>query len=158
MIVDLSRFTKECSCGHEHAITVKQVWIEENAVAHLEELLASYKHPVIVCDENTKKAYVIDRLSDNLACDLDDNIDKNYCDIVMDSFGENPVFIIDDSDIIKPLGEKFEDLGIVRDGSSKNKNYEKGYHVTEIVGLTKDKRQPISVFSKIHSYTSKEYI
>lgn len=109
-------------------------------------------------DENTKKAYVIDRLSDNLACDLDDNIDKNYCDIVMDSFGENPVFIIDDSDIIKPLGEKFEDLGIVRDGSSKNKNYEKGYHVTEIVGLTKDKRQPISVFSKIHSSTSKDYI
>lgn len=109
-------------------------------------------------EENTKKAYVIDRLSDNLACDLDDNIDKNYCDIVMDSFGENPVFIIDDSDVIKPLGEKFEDLGIVRDGSSKNKNYEKGYHVTEIVGLTKDKRQPISVFSKIHSSTSKDYV
>lgn len=109
-------------------------------------------------DENTKKAYVIDRLSDNLVRDLDDNIDKNYCDIVMDSFGENPVFIIDDSDVIKPLGEKFEDLGIVRDGSSKNKNHEKGYHVTEIVGLTKDKRQPISVFSKIHSSTSKDYI
>ena len=109
-------------------------------------------------DENTKKAYVIDRLSDNLACDLDDNIDKNYCDTVMDSFGENPIFIIDDSDVIKPLGEKFEDLGIVRDGSSKNKNYEKGYHVTEIVGLTKDKRQPISIFSKIHSSTSKDYV
>ena len=109
-------------------------------------------------NEDTKKAYTINRLSDNLAWDLDENIDKNYCNMVMDSFGENPVFIIDDSDIIKPLGQKFEDLGIVRDGSSKNKSYEKGYHVTEIVGLTKDKRQPISVFLKIHSSTSKDYV
>lgn len=109
-------------------------------------------------NENTKKAYTINRLSDNLSWDLDENIDKNYCNTVIDSFGENPVFVIDDSDIIKPLGQKFEDLGIVRDGSSKNKSYEKGYHVTEIVGLTKEKRQPISIFSKIHSSTSKDYV
>lgn len=109
-------------------------------------------------NEKTKKAYVIDRLSNNLSCDLDNNIDKNYCNTVIDSFGENPVFIIDDSDIIKPLGSQFEDLGIVRDGSSKNKTYEKGYHVTEIVGLTKNKKQPISIFSKVHSSVSKEFI
>ena len=64
-------------------------------------------------------------MSDNLSCDLDSNIGKNYCNTVIDSFGENSVFIIDDSDIVKPLGSKFEDLGIVRDGSSKNKTYEK---------------------------------
>ena len=109
-------------------------------------------------NEKTKKAYVIDRLSNNLSCDLDNNIDKNYCNTVIDSFGENPVFIIDDSDIIKPLGFQFEDLGIVRDGSSKNKTYEKGYHVTEIVGLTKNKKQPISIFSKVHSSVSKEFV
>ena len=109
-------------------------------------------------NEKTKKAFVIDRLSDNLSCDLDDNIDKNYCNTVIDSFGENPVFIIDDSDVVKPLGSKFEDLGIVRDGSSKNKTYEKGYHVTEIVGLTKNKKQPISIFSKVHSSVSKEFV
>lgn len=109
-------------------------------------------------NEKTKKAYVIDRLSNNLSCNLDNNIDKNYCNTVIDSFGENPVFIIDDSDIIKPLGSQFEDLGIVRDGSSKNKTYEKGYHVTEIVGLTKNKKQPISIFSKVHSSVSKEFV
>ena len=76
----------------------------------------------------------------------------------MDSLGENPVFLIDDSDIIKPLGEKFEDLGIVRDGSSRNKSYEKGYHHTEIVGLTQNKKQPISLFSKIHSSTQKDFV
>ena len=72
-------------------------------------------------DEDTKKAYTINRLSDNLCWDLDANIDKNYCNTIMDSFGENPVFVIDDSDIIKPLGQQFENLGIVRDGSSKDK-------------------------------------
>lgn len=109
-------------------------------------------------DENIKKAYTINRLSDNLAIDLDDNINKNYIDLAMDSLGNNPVFIIDDSDITKPLGEKFENLGIVRDGSSKNKNYEKGYHHTEIIGLTQNNKQPISMYSQIHSSQSKEYI
>ena len=109
-------------------------------------------------DEDTKKAYTIDRLSDNLSNDLSNSIDENYCNLAMDSLGENPVFLIDDSDIIKPLGEKFEDLGIVRDGSSRNKSYEKGYHHTEIVGLTQNKKQPISLFSKIHSSTQKEFV
>ena len=64
-------------------------------------------------DEKTKKAHTIDRLSDNLASDVSYSIDENYCNLAMDALGENPVFLIDDSDIIKPLGEKFEDLGIV---------------------------------------------
>ena len=109
-------------------------------------------------NEETKKINVIDRLSNNLALDLGENLDKNYCNLVMDLLDENPVFLIDDSDITKPLGKKFEDLGIVRDGSSKDKSYEKGYHQTEIVGLTKNLKQPISIFSKIHSSTSKDYI
>ena len=109
-------------------------------------------------DENIKKAYTIDRLSDNLASDLNENIDRNYLNLAINSLGNNPIFIIDDSDIIKPLGKNFEDLGLVRDGSSKNKIYEKGYHHTEIVGLTQENKQPISVYSKIHSSTSKEYV
>lgn len=109
-------------------------------------------------DEQTKKINVVDRLSTNLACDLDETIDKNYCNLAIDTLGENPVFLIDDSDVIKPLGKVFEDLGYVRDGSSKNKVYEKGYHHTEIVGLTETMKQPISIFSKIHSSTSKDYV
>lgn len=109
-------------------------------------------------DEDIKKAYTIDRLSDNLVNDFSSCLDENYCNLALDSLGEHPVFLIDDSDIVKPLGEKFEDLGIVRDGSSKKKSYEKGYHHTEIVGLTQNRKQPISIFSKIHSSTSKEYV
>ncbi len=109
-------------------------------------------------DEKTKKAYTIDRLSDNLSKDLSTTIDENYCKLAINTLGENPVFIVDDSDVIKPLGNKFEDLGIVRDGSSVKKSYEKGYHITEIVGLTKNMKQPISLFSEIHSSTQKDYI
>lgn len=109
-------------------------------------------------NEDTKKAYTINRLSDNLVSDLSASIDVNYTNLVMDALGDTPVFLVDDSDIVKPLGEKFENLGIVRDGSSRKKSYEKGYHHTEIVGLTKDMKQPISIFSKIHSSTQKEFI
>ena len=55
------------------------------------------------------------------------------------------------TDIIKSLAKKFENLGMVRDGFSRDKSYEKGYHHTEIVGLTKDMKHPISIFYKIHS-------
>lgn len=109
-------------------------------------------------NEDTKKAYTINRLSDNLVSDLSASIDDNYNNLVMDALGDTPVFLVDDSDIVKPLGEKFEDLGIVRDGSSRKKSFEKGYHHTEIVGLTQNMKQPISIFSKIHSSTQKDFI
>ena len=109
-------------------------------------------------DENISKINTIDRLSNNLSLDLDESIFLNYCNLAFDALGNEPVFLVDDSDVTKPLGNKFEALGIVRDGSSKDKSYEKGYHHTEIVGLTNNFNQPISLFSKIHSSTQKEYI
>ena len=108
-------------------------------------------------DENIQKSNTINRLSDNLNKKLSSSIDNNYIDIAIDTLGDIPVFLVDDSDIIKPLGQKFENLGLVRDGSSRNKSYEKGYRHTEIVGLTKNKKQPISLFSKIHSSSQKDY-
>ena len=109
-------------------------------------------------DENISKINTIDRLSNNLSLDLDESIFLNYYNLAFDALGDEPVFLVDDSDVTKPLGNKFEALGIVRDGSSKDKSYEKGYHHTEIVGLTNNFKQPISLFSKIHSSTQKEYI
>ena len=76
-------------------------------------------------NEDIKKINVIERLSDNLALDLGENIDINYSNMAMDILGEEPVFLLDDSDIVKPKGTKFEDLGIVRDGSDEKKIYKK---------------------------------
>lgn len=56
MNINMERFTKPCSCGHEHNITVKSVWIEAGAVNRLEELLLGYAHPVILCDSRTRQA------------------------------------------------------------------------------------------------------
>ena len=72
---------------------------------------------------------------------------------------EEPVIHIDDSDIVKPKGHKFESLGIVRDGSESTatKNvYKKGYHVTEACVLTRS-NHPVSIFSRIHSSSEKDY-
>ena len=66
---------------------------------------------------------------------------------------------IDDSDVVKPDGYKFESLGIVRDGSesTSTKNvYKKGYHVTEACVLTGN-NHPVSIFSRIHSSAEKDY-
>ena len=52
----------------------------------------------------------------NLSLDLDESIFLNYCNLAFDALGNEPVFLVDDSDVTKPLGNKFEDLGIVRDG------------------------------------------
>ncbi len=66
---------------------------------------------------------------------------------------------IDDSDVVKPDGFKFESLGIVRDGSesTSTKNvYKKGYPVTEACVLTTS-NHPVSIFSRIHSSSEKNY-
>ncbi len=56
MVVEMERFSGACTCGREHEITVKAVWIEAGAVTKLDKLLKQYSFPVIICDENTKRA------------------------------------------------------------------------------------------------------
>ena len=57
---------------------------------------------------------------------------QNYDNIVMNSLGSEPIFLVNDSHIIKPCGEKFENLGIVRDGSSRDKTYEKAIIIQKL--------------------------
>lgn len=99
----------------------------------------------------------IDRLSQNLQRTLSPEIQANYTQKMTKALGEHPVILVDDSDVIKPYGEKFGALGQVRDGSSKDKKIEKGYLVTEMVGLTANKKQPVSLYSHLHSSREKGY-
>ena len=107
--------------------------------------------------EPIKKINTIERLSNNLMNDLDPSIKTCYNDEVNKVVGKSPVILVDDSDVIKPHGFHFDSLGMVRDGSSPKKTYEKGYIVTEMVAITENRKQPISLFSHIHSSTEKEY-
>lgn len=54
-----------------------------------------------------KKVNTIDKLSNNLVLEFLNSINDNYRNLSMDALDNNPVFLIDDRDVIKPLGKKF---------------------------------------------------
>ena len=109
--------------------------------------------------EPSKKVNSVERLTRHLNIGTPVKALHSYLSAIRKWVPDEPVIHIDDSDIIKPDGYKFEALGIVRDGSKSTdiKNvYEKGYHVTEACVLTKSSH-PVSIFSKIHSSKEKNF-
>ena len=109
--------------------------------------------------ESSKKVNVVERLSRHLEKGTSPLAAAAYLQQVKKLAPSNPVIHIDDSDVTKPDGYKFEALGIVRDGSqsTSSKNvYKKGYHVTEACVLTAS-NHPVSIFSRIHSSSEKDY-
>ena len=109
--------------------------------------------------EDSKKVNTVERLSSHLAYGTPVPALRSYLSLVRKWVPKEPVIHIDDSDVVKPDGFKFEALGIVRDGSksTQSKNvYEKGYHVTEAVALT-GSGHPASIFSEIHSSEEKNF-
>lgn len=109
--------------------------------------------------EDSKKINTVDRLSRHLNKGIPAQAAISYLQQVKKLVPSDPVIHIDDSDVVKPDGYKFESLGIVRDGSESTSTkgvYKKGYHVTEACVLTTS-NHPVSIFSKIHSSTEKDY-
>ena len=109
--------------------------------------------------ESSKKINIVDRLSRHLDNGTPASAAASYLHEIKKWVPSEPVIHIDDSDVVKPEGYKFESLGIVRDGSksTSTKNvYKKGYHVTEACVLTTS-NHPVSIFSKIHSSSEKDY-
>ena len=109
--------------------------------------------------EDSKKVNSVERLTRHLNKGVPLLALKSYLAAVRRWVPEEPVIHIDDSDVAKPNGHKFESLDLVRDGSKSTdtKNvYEKGYHVTEACVLTKN-NHPISIFSRVHSSKEKEF-
>ena len=112
-------------------------------------------------DEKIKLGYTIERLCDNLAQlepEEKEQIWKNYLNEVEKNIEkENAVALFDDSDISKEYSRKLEDLDRVIDASSPDKKIVNGYHVCEATMLTKNEKQPISVYSKIYSCKSQNF-
>ena len=109
--------------------------------------------------EDSKKVNSVERLSRHLNKGIPKAALLSYLHAVRKWVPDEPVVHIDDSDVVKPDGCKFEALGLVRDGSksSDTKNvYEKGYHVTEACVLTKS-NHPVSIYSRIHSSEEKNF-
>ena len=109
--------------------------------------------------EKTKKVNAVERLTKHLNKGIPTDQLISYLKYIKTLVPKEPVIHIDDSDVVKPDGYKFEDLGYVRDGSksSETKNvYTKGYHVTESCVLT-ESNHPVSLFSEIHSSKEKNF-
>lgn len=109
--------------------------------------------------EDIKKVNSVERLTRHLNKGTPKHALNSYLNIIRKWTPDEPVIHIDDSDIVKPHGYKFEALGTVRDGSksSNTKNViEKGYHVTEACVITKS-NHPVSIYSRIHSSKEKGF-
>lgn len=109
--------------------------------------------------EDTKKVNSVERLTRHLNKGIPSTAQKSYLTTIRKWVPSEPVIHIDDSDVIKPDGYKFEALGLVRDGSKSTVNksvYEKGYYVTEACVLTNN-GHPVSIFSHIHSSKEKNF-
>lgn len=109
--------------------------------------------------ETSRKVNSVERLTRHLNKGTPAKALNSYLSVIRKWIPDEPVIHIDDSDIVKPDGYKFEALGIVRDGSKSTdtKNiYEKGYHVTEACVMTQS-RHPVSIFSEIHSSQEKNF-
>lgn len=103
--------------------------------------------------EDAKKVNSVERLSRHLNNGVPKTALTSYLSMIRKWIPNEPVIHIDNSDVIKPDGYKFEALDLVRDGSKSTdtKNvYEKGYHVTEACVITTS-NHPVSIFSRIHS-------
>ena len=80
----------------------------------------------------------------------------NYHRLIKSEINSETIYCIDNTDITKPYGVKFENLCQVRDGS--NGTTEKGYDIINIVALSQDRKQPIPIYSKVFSYVEPGYI
>ena len=109
--------------------------------------------------EPAKKVNSVERLTRHLNRGIPKHALTSYLSMLRTWVPSEPVIYIDDSDVVKPNGHKFEALGLVRDGSKSTETktvYEKGYHVTEACVSTLN-GHPVSFFSKIHSSNEKGF-
>lgn len=110
--------------------------------------------------EDNKLINTVDRLSSNML--MFNEEEKNllwnrYYEKVDSFFDDEPIVLLDDSDVSKRSSKKLEDLDEIVDASSKDKEIVPGYHVCEAVVLGKRERQPISIYSKIYSCKSDSF-
>lgn len=112
--------------------------------------------------EDIKLCNTIDRLSSNLGhIDKEEleKIEENYYGEVMEYLPEENVIVLnDDTDVNKEYSKKLEDLCLIRDASSQVERYVNGYKVCEYTALSTKTKTPISLYSKVYSTTSDDFI
>lgn len=96
----------------------------------------------------------IERLSNFLSSEIEEDIHSYHYRLNLSLMPTDlKLFIVDDTDVTKPYGKRFESLGRVKDGSATRVTYEKGYRVTSIVGLSTNVKHPLPFYDVFHSET-----
>lgn len=105
-------------------------------------------------EESIEPIQTIKRLSSRLeAFHEEHQLIDNYQKVIQSHFqNQDPLIIVDNSEIIKPYSHKLEALGKVRDGSTGK--IENGYWTTNMIGVTEKTKHPIPMYS--HLYSSEE--
>ena len=129
---------------------------------HLSEIGRSLK-------EQIKLKAVVKRLSRNLNEFNNDEeeesvyedvrnkiIFENYENEIKDKIDEDTVFCFDPGDLTKKWTKKFEGIDIIKDGSTGE--YNPGYHMIEVAGLSKKEKLPIPVYTRLFSALEKGFI
>ena len=155
---DLLNFSKKISNGVNHPtskfVMDMQFGLAKSGSCLISEIARSL-------NEEIKLNYTIERLCDNLSNMYDEEsntIWNNYLKEVKKNVDlDNPIVLFDDSDINKEYSRKLEDLDRVIDASSTDKRIVNGYHVCEATILTKNEKQPLSIYSKIYSCKSNNF-
>ena len=155
---DLINFSKKISVGVNNPtskfIMDMQFGLAKSGSCLISEIARSL-------NEDIKLNYTIERLCDNLSNMYDDEsnvIWNNYLKEVKKNVDlDNPIVLFDDSDINKEYSRKLEDLDRVIDASSQDKRIVNGYHVCEATILTRNEKQPLSIYSQIYSCKSKNF-
>ena len=155
---DLLNFSKKISNGVNHPtskfVMDMQFGLAKSGSCLISEIARSL-------NEEIKLNHTIERLCDNLSNMYDEEsntIWNNYLKEVKKNVDlDNPIVLFDDSDINKEYSRKLEDLDRVIDASSTDKRIVNGYHVCEATILTKNEKQPLSIYSKIYSCKSNNF-
>ena len=155
---DLLNFSKKISEGVNQSTTKfvmdMQFGLAKSGSCLISEIARSL-------NESIKLNYTIERLCDNLSNMYDDEsniIWSNYLKEVKRNVDlDNHIVLFDDSDINKEYSRKLEDLDRVIDASSQDKRIVNGYHVCEATILTRNEKQPLSIYSQIYSCKSKNF-
>lgn len=111
-------------------------------------------------NEDIKIKDTVDRLSKNLdkISYFSDNIWFNYYQLIKQFICEKTCFHIDNSDVAKECSSNLENLDKIVDASSKDNKIVNGYTVTEIVATNSSGDLPFSMYSKIFSSLSDDFV
>ena len=110
-------------------------------------------------NENIPLIKTVNRLCRNLQDFSDEEksiVEENYLSSIKSSYDDKSVIVIDGSDITKPASKKLEALCKVRDGSTGEIGI--GYHTIGAAVLSKEKKLPFGVYSRVYSSEEADFV